>query len=505
MVFRRILVANRGEIAVRVIRTCHELGLESVAVYSEVDREALHTLHATHAVEVGPAPSRESYLNIPRIIEAARRTGADAIHPGYGFLSERAAFARACQEAGIVFIGPSPEAIEVMGDKMRARAKMIEAGVPVVPGSQDPVTSTATARDTARGLGYPVMLKASAGGGGRGMRLVRSEGDIDASFEAASREALAAFGDGSVYLERFIERPRHIEVQVFGDTHGRIIHLNERECSIQRRNQKVIEEAPSGFLDADLRAKMGEIAVRAARAVNYVGAGTVEFLVDEAKNFYFLEMNTRLQVEHPVTELTTGYDLVEAQIRVAQGGHLNMETRTPRGHALEARIYAENPSKGFQPSPGKIVALELPSGPGVRVDAGVHQGYVVPSHYDAMLAKIIAYADDRETATRRLDRALSECQVFGVDTNITYLRQILSHPDFAAGRTDTGFIERNMVSLDETSSKAQRLALIAACIQHFESVRQPVPTPARAESRSVERSSWQAFAHPGRRWGGCEQ
>ena len=485
------------------MRTCRELGIESVAVYSEVDRDALHTLYATHAIDVGAAPSRESYLNIPRIIEAAGRAGADAIHPGYGFLSERAAFARACAEAGIVFIGPSPEAIEVMGDKMRARAKMIEAGVPVVPGSQDPVTSTTAARETAQRLGYPVMLKASAGGGGRGMRLVRSEREIDASFEAASREALAAFGDGSVYLERFIERPRHIEVQVFGDTHGRIIHLNERECSIQRRNQKVIEEAPSDFIDAALRARMGEIAVRAARAVNYVGAGTVEFLVDEAKNFYFLEMNTRLQVEHPVTELTTGYDLVEAQIRVAQGGHLNMETRPPRGHALEARVYAENPAAGFQPSPGKIVALEMPSGPGVRVDAGVHQGYVVPSHYDAMLAKIIAYADDRPTATRRLDRALSECRVSGIDTNVPYLRQILNHPEFAAGRTDTGFIERHMTSLASASPHEQQVALIAACIEHFERTRQGATRPVHTDDRGVERSSWRTFSHPGRPWGGC--
>jgi acetyl-CoA carboxylase, biotin carboxylase subunit len=466
--FRRILVANRGEIAIRVMRTCRELSIPSVAVYSEPDRMALHTTYATEAYPIGPAPSRESYLKIERIIDAAKQSGAEAIHPGYGFLSENASFARACRDAGIIFIGPSPEAIETMGNKTVARKKMIDAGVPVVPGTAEPIASAEKATSIAASIGYPVMLKAAAGGGGRGMRLVERAEDLADAFASASREALSAFGDGSVYLERFIANPRHIEVQVFGDSQGNVVHLNERECSIQRRNQKVIEEAPSPFVDPDLRAKMGEVAVRAAKAVDYVGAGTVEFLVDEDKHFYFLEMNTRLQVEHPVTELTTGYDLVLEQLRVARGQPLSVKQIQPRGWSLEARIYAENPSLGFRPSPGVISYMRTPGGYGVRVDSGVYAGYEVTPHYDPLLAKLIVHGSDRHTAIRRLDRALSEFVINGIDTNVRFLRRIVQHEAFGAGRTDTGFIARNIGEDAVPDDGRVRVAMIAAAIRQFE-------------------------------------
>ncbi|MCK6545682.1 acetyl-CoA carboxylase biotin carboxylase subunit [Myxococcota bacterium] len=466
--FRRILVANRGEIAVRVMRTCRELGIPTVAVYSEPDRMALHTLYATEAYPIGPAPSRESYLNIERIIDAAKKSGADAIHPGYGFLSERANFAQACKDAGITFIGPSPHSITTMGEKTVARRAMISAGVPVVPGTAEPVATVELAVEAAKKIGYPIMVKAAAGGGGKGMRLVHDEPALVRAFEAASREALSAFGDGSIYLERFIQSPRHIEIQIFGDTHGNIIHLNERECSIQRRNQKVIEEAPSAFVDPEMRAAMGEIAVKAGRAVDYVGAGTIEFLADENKNFYFLEMNTRLQVEHPVTELTTGYDLVREQILVAAGHKLGITPKAPNGHAIEARVYAENPANNFAPSPGRISHIRTPGGPGVRIDAGVYAGAEVTPFYDPMISKLSVWAHDRETAARRLDRALGEYVVNGIDTNITFLRRILQHPAYREGKTDTGFIDRHISPEQTPSDNAVMVAMIAAAIRQYE-------------------------------------
>jgi acetyl-CoA carboxylase biotin carboxylase subunit len=489
--FRRILVANRGEIAVRVMRTCREMGIPTVAVYSEPDRMALHTIYATEAYPIGPAPSRESYLNIQRIIDVARRAKADAIHPGYGFLSERPAFARACKDAGITFIGPSPEAITTMGDKTVARRTMIAAQVPVVPGTEEPITGGAEAAiASARSIGFPVMVKAAAGGGGKGMRLVHDEAQLARAFEAAQREAEAAFGDGSVYLERFIQNPRHIEIQVFGDTHGKIIHLNERECSIQRRNQKVIEEAPSPFVDPDLRARMGEVAVRAAKAVSYVGAGTIEFLVDESKKFYFLEMNTRLQVEHPVTEMTTGYDLVREQIMVAAGHKLSLVEKAPNGHAIEARIYAESPAKNFAPSPGRISYLRNSGGPGVRIDSGVYMGYEVTPHYDPMIAKLAVWSIDRASAIRRLDRALSESVVNGIDTNVTFLRRIVQHRAFAEGRTDTGFIDRNIAAQQQVEDQFAKVAMITAAIRQYEYGREMADKIVKGKEGSGSSSRW---------------
>ncbi len=466
---RKVLVANRAEIALRIMRSCREMGIPTVAVYSDADRAAPHTRYATEAVHIGPSPSAESYLIAERIIDAAKATGADAIHPGYGFLSERASFARACADAGITFIGPAPEAIEQMGEKTLARRTMIAAGVPVVPGTERAVAGAEEAIEAAESIGYPLMIKAAAGGGGKGMRLVREGEDLRAAVEGAQREATSAFGDGSVYLERFIERPRHIEVQIFGDSHGKVIHLNERECSIQRRHQKVIEEAPSSFVDEELRQRMGAVAVQAAKAVAYVGAGTVEFLVDEDKNFFFLEMNTRLQVEHPVTELTTGYDLVREQIRVASGMPLEIEAMAPRGHAMEARIYAEDADLGFIPSPGKVSHLREPSGSGVRVDSGVYAGYEVTPHYDPMIAKLSVWAATREQAAARLDRALGEYVVNGVTTNVGFLRRVVQHEAFGAGDTQTDFIDKHLGgSKDEPFESTKDVALIAAAIRQFE-------------------------------------
>ena len=469
--FRKILVANRGEIAVRVIRTCREMGIRTVAVYSDADRGALHVRMADEAVRLGPAPSRESYLRIDRIIDAAKATGADAIHPGYGFLSEQAPFVEACDAAGITFIGPRPEAIAAMGDKTGARQRMIQAGVPVVPGMDEPESDVNRAREFARSIGFPVMIKAAAGGGGRGMRKVESEEEFDASFAAAQREALAAFGDDRVYVEKFLDKPRHVEIQVFADAHGNCIHLFERECSVQRRHQKVIEESPSPILDEDLRRRMGEVAVRAARAVNYLGAGTCEFLVDANKNFYFLEMNTRLQVEHPVTELRCGVDLVRWQIEVAAGKPLPLlqdEVRA-QGHAIEARINAEDPAKNFMPSPGKITYLRLPGGPGTRIDSGVYPGYTVPMAYDSMIAKLIVWAPTREQAIQRLQRALSEFVVKGITTNIGYLKRIVAHPEFLSGDYDTTFLARRAEELRAaTNGELARVALVASAVYQYQ-------------------------------------
>jgi acetyl-CoA carboxylase, biotin carboxylase subunit len=447
-VFKKILIANRGEIAVRVIRACRELNITSAAVYSDVDRKAPHVRTADEAYYLGPAAAAESYLNIEKILDVAKRSGSDAIHPGYGFLSENAKFAQACTDAGVRFIGPSPAAMEMMGSKTRARQEMEKAGVPFVPGTARGLESFSQAEQVAAKIGYPVMLKAAAGGGGKGMRLVDQREELKAAWEAAQSEALRAFGDGEVYLEKAIVNPRHIEMQVLADEHGHAVYLGERECSIQRRHQKVLEESPSPIVDADMRRRMGEIAVRVAQAARYTNAGTVEFLVDENKNFYFLEMNTRLQVEHPVTELTTGLDLVHLQIRIAAGEQLPFAQQdvSLRGHAMECRIYAEDPDNNYFPSPGKITLLLEPSGPGIRLDSGIYEGWTVPIDYDPLLAKLIAYGEDRPQAVSRLLRALDEYFVGGIKTNIPLFRRILSDSAFKAGQLDTGYLERLLKS-----------------------------------------------------------
>jgi acetyl-CoA carboxylase biotin carboxylase subunit len=443
--FKRMLIANRGEIAVRVIRACRELGIESVAVFSEADRAAMHVREADYGVPVGPAPAAQSYLNTERIIEAARHTQAEAVHPGYGFFSENAGFARAVEDAGMVFIGPPPAAIEKMGDKVQARKLMAAAGVPVVPGSAGTLESEAEVRAVAKKIGFPIMIKAAAGGGGKGMRLVEFDQDLASAVRTVASEAKSSFGDGRFYVEKFVSHPRHIEIQVFADRHGNTVHLFERECSIQRRNQKVVEESPSPFITAEMRRVMGEVAVKAARAVNYVNAGTIEFLADAERNFYFLEMNTRIQVEHPVTEMVTGMDLVKAQIRVAAGERLPFaqEDLRQNGSAIECRIYAEDPAAGFVPSPGKIETMRFPDGPGIRVDAGVYAGAEVAIYYDPMIAKLVVWGSDREEAIARMRRALDEFTITGeLATNLDFHRWLMKHPRFIAGDFDTNFINQ---------------------------------------------------------------
>ncbi|WP_329287996.1 acetyl/propionyl/methylcrotonyl-CoA carboxylase subunit alpha [Streptomyces sp. NBC_01455] len=444
--FDTVLVANRGEIAVRVIRTLRSLGVRSVAVFSDADADARHVREADTAVRIGPAPAAESYLSVPALLEAAARTGARAVHPGYGFLAENASFARACAEAGLVFIGPPADAIALMGDKIRAKETVRAAGVPVVPGSSGSGLTDALLAESAREIGMPVLLKPSAGGGGKGMRLVRDAADLADEIAAARREARASFGDDTLLVERWVDRPRHIEIQVLADGHGNVVHLGERECSLQRRHQKIIEEAPSVFLDAATRASMGEAAVQAARSCGYEGAGTVEFIVpgSDPSSYYFMEMNTRLQVEHPVTELVTGLDLVEWQLRVAAGERLPYEQKdiTLTGHAVEARVCAEDPSRGFLPSGGTVLSLREPQGDGVRTDSGLSEGTEVGSLYDPMLSKVIAYGPDRATALRKLRAALAETVTLGVQTNAGFLRRLLAHPAVVAGELDTGLVER---------------------------------------------------------------
>jgi acetyl-CoA carboxylase biotin carboxylase subunit len=447
--FRKVLVANRGEIAVRLIRALREHSIPSVAVYSDPDRASLHVQLAGEAAHLGPAPSSESYLNIDKILAAARRHGADAIHPGYGFLSENAAFAEACAQAGIVFIGPPADAIRKMGSKTAARSLAIAAGAPVVPGTERPITSIGEAYETARAIGYPVLLKAAGGGGGKGMRRVDRESELASALEAAASEASRAFGSDEIYIEKLVLEPRHIEIQVLGDHHGHLIHLGERECSVQRRHQKVIEECPSPVMlpelggDPELRYRMGEAALKIARAAGYANAGTLEFLVDPDRNFYFLEMNTRLQVEHPVTELVTGLDLVHWQLRIAAGEPLTLRQDDIRwsGSAIECRIYAEDPEQNFLPFPGKIETLTEPSGPGIRVDSGVYAGWSVPFDYDPLLAKLVAWAPSRALAIPRLDRALAEYVLTGVRNNIAFFREILADPEFRSGRLSTAFLD----------------------------------------------------------------
>ena len=446
LVFRKVLIANRGEIAVRLVRGLREMGVSSVAAYSDADRASLAVQMADEAAHIGPAPSSQSYLNMNRIIEAARATGAEAIHPGYGFLSENAEFAAACQATGVVFIGPSAAAIRAVGSKTGARRLAVGAGVPVVPGTDAAVENEAEARSAASRLGYPVLLKASAGGGGKGMRRVDREDDLGPALRDASSEAGRAFSDGAIYIEKLVDQPHHIEIQILGDAHNNMIHLGERECSIQRRHQKVIEECPAPFLreHPELRTRMGEAAVRVARAAGYTNVGTVEFLVDASGNFYFLEMNTRLQVEHPVTELVTGVDLVEWQLRIAAGERLTIrqEDVTWRGAAIECRIYAEDPDQEFQPSPGRIVHLKEPSGPGVRVDSGVYAGWNVPLEYDPLLAKLCVWAATREKAIGRLERALFEYTLTGVRTNLSLFREICADAGFREGQFSTAFLDQ---------------------------------------------------------------
>jgi len=442
--FNKVLIANRGEIALRVIRACRELGVQTVAVYSEADRESLHVRFADDDVCIGPAPSRSSYLNIPRIIAAAEITGADAIHPGYGFLAENAEFAEICKASNIAFVGPTGEQIRLMGDKASARRLAKEAGVPTVPGSEGILADAEEALPVAEGIGFPVIIKATAGGGGKGMRIAHEAEQFTQLFGLAQNEALSAFGNGDVYVEKYLERPRHVEIQVMGDQHGVIVHLGERDCSIQRRHQKLIEESPSPALTPDLRDAMGHAAIALASAIGYVGAGTIEFLLDTDGKFYFMEMNTRIQVEHPVTEMVTGFDLVKEQIRVAAGERLSFPTemRGLRGHAVECRVNAEDPYRGFQPSPGLITAYHPPGGPGVRVDTHVYAGYKVPPHYDSLLAKVIVHGRTREEALRRIGQALDSFILEGITTTIPFLARVVRHPDFVAGKVDTRFLER---------------------------------------------------------------
>ena len=492
---RRVLIANRGEIAVRIIRACHEEGLEAVAVYSEADAGSLHLRLADAAVEIGPAPAAESYLNVERLLAAARASGADAIHPGYGFLSERASFASAVTGAGLVFVGPPAAAIAAMGEKTEARRRMTAAGVPVVPGTTEPVTSLAGARAAAKDIGYPILLKAAAGGGGKGMRRVTGPGALKAAMEQASSEALKAFGDGSVYIERLLERPRHVEIQVLADQHGTVMHLGERECSVQRRHQKLIEEAPSPGTTAEMRAAMGEAAVQAARSVGYTGAGTVEFLVDSGGRFFFLEMNTRIQVEHPVTEMVYGIDLVRAQLRIAAGDRLPPPTRslTPRGHAIECRITSEDPFNDFLPATGRVEFLQVPGGPGVRWDGGIESGSEVTRYYDPLLGKLIVWAESRERALARMRRALTELMIVGIPTSQPFHLRVLAEGEFASGQYDITYLERRGAELlgapDDALLEAAAIALALA-----QDARRDTGLPAEPHRTAVSDGAWLRFA-----------
>jgi acetyl-CoA carboxylase biotin carboxylase subunit len=464
--FKKILIANRGEIAVRVIRACHEMGIAAVSVYSDVDRASLHVRKADEAYPIGSAAAAESYLNIPKILDVAKRSGADAIHPGYGFLSENSKFAAACADAGVKFIGPTAAAIEAMGSKTRARQAMERAGVPFVPGTSRGLDSFEDAAEVAARIGYPVMLKAAAGGGGKGMRLVHAPEELKSALESTRSEAQRSFGDGEVYIEKAIVNPRHIEMQILADEHGNTVYLGERECSIQRRHQKVLEEAPSPVVDPEMRRRMGEVAVRVGEAARYTNAGTVEFLVDQQRNFYFLEMNTRLQVEHPVTELVTGLDLVQLQIRIAAGERLPFTQNEVqiRGHAIECRLYAEDPDNNYFPSPGKVALLLQPAGPGIRLDSGMYEGWTVPMDYDPLLAKLIGYGSDRNQAIGRLERAFGEYFVGGIKTNLSLFRRILRDTDFRAAKLDTGFLDRMLKAKESMAddSEAEEVAAIAA-------------------------------------------
>ena len=493
--FSKILVANRGEIAVRVIRACRELGIATVAVYSDADRESLHVLMADEAVRLGPPSPAESYLAIDRLVAAARQTGAQAVHPGYGFLAENATFAEACAAAGLVFVGPPPAAIRAMGDKLAARRVARQARVPMVPGTEEPIADDAEAARTAHAVGFPVMIKAAMGGGGKGMRLVREPGELAGALRAARSEAGTAFGDTSVYIERYVDEPRHVEVQVLADGYGDVVHLGERECSIQRRHQKLIEESPSVLVTPEIRRQMGEAACRLAAAVGYVNAGTVEFLMDAERRFYFLEMNTRLQVEHPVTELVVGRDLVKDQLRIAAGDKLGFgqDDVVQRGWAIECRINAEDPFAGFIPAPGRIASLRVPGGPWVRDDSGVYAGYTVPRFYDTLLAKLIVWGRDRDAAIARMDRALGEYHVAGVRTTIPLLQQVIRDPEFQAGRLSTHFLDRRMHGGRAAAAGRQRtVALIAAVLAAHDQAGKRAPAP-----NGAGLSAWTRSGRPG--------
>jgi len=487
--FRRILVANRGEIAVRIIRACRDLGMTAVGVYSEADRAALHVRLADEAYLLGPAPARESYLRIDRVLEAALRSGADAIHPGYGFLAENAAFARACEDAGIAFIGPRSETIALMGEKTSARRLAVEAGVPVVPGTLAPLPDDEALRREAAAIGFPLMLKAAAGGGGKGLRLVASADDLEPAAARARSEAGSAFGDSSLYLEKAIERPRHVEIQVVADDHGNAVHLFERECSVQRRHQKVIEESPSPALTPELRERMGALALALTRKAGYRNAGTLEFLVDAERRPYFLEMNTRLQVEHPVTEMVTGVDLVTLQIRVAQGERLpfTQAQLTQRGHAIECRVYAEDPERGFLPSPGLIQGLRVPAGPGVRDDSGVYEGYEVPALYDPLISKLVVHGVDRDDALRRMRRAIAEYKVVGIRTTLPFFARVLRDPAFVAGDYDTSYVDGLAARPEGRIEPAWEAAVAAAVVRAYRE-RQAALLAARPAAGGV--SAW---------------
>jgi len=494
---RSLLIANRGEIAVRIARAARELGIRTVAVYSEPDRLAPHVQECDEAYLLGPAPSSESYLRVDRILEVAQRAGAEAVHPGYGFLAERAHFAQAVTDAGLVFVGPTAATIQAMGDKMEARRRMRAAGVPIVPGLVDPVADPFAALDAALEIGYPVLLKAAAGGGGKGMRVVGDPSELPRAFEAARREAQAAFGDGSVYMERYMPRPRHVEIQVLGDAHGHVIHLGERECSIQRRHQKLVEEAPSPVLTSAERDAMGAAAVRAAEAVGYIGAGTVEFLHQDGE-FFFLEMNTRLQVEHPVTELVTGVDIVQWQLRIASGEALPLRQEEVRlqGHAIECRLTSEDPYQGFLPSTGRVTYLRIPTGPGVRWDAGIEEGFEVTLHYDPLLAKLVVHAPSREEAIDRMARALDELAVAGVETSAPFHRRVMDEPDFRAGRLSTRYVEEHPALLEaEADEDALRAAAVAAAL--LEEERRTRPRTARiGEASGSGMPAWRRAGWP---------
>ena len=487
---KKLLIANRGEIALRVMRTAHEMGIATVAVYSEADRNALHTRYANEAVCVGPAASAESYLNIDRILEACEQTQADAVHPGYGFLSENATFARRLQEAGLTLVGPSPEAIETMGSKLAAKAAVANFAVPLVPGTDTPVVNGAEAREAAARIGYPVLIKASAGGGGKGMRIVESEAELTEQMERAISEATSAFGDGSVFIEKFIVGPKHVEIQIVGDQAGNHVYLFERECSIQRRYQKVVEEAPSPSVSEATRQAMGEAAVQVAKACHYVGAGTVEFVMGQDQQFYFLEMNTRLQVEHPVTEMITGLDLVREQLRIAQGESLSVKQSDLRihGHALEVRVYAEDPTNNFLPDTGTLTTYRRPQGPGVRVDDGFEEGMKIPIHYDPMIAKLIVHAGTREEAIRRMLRAIDEYQISGVATTLAFCHFVLRHPVFRSGEFTTKFVEEHFspdLLSSELSSETEEAAVMLAAylLENHREVALP-------NDRTTTRSRW---------------
>lgn len=498
---KKIVIANRGEIAVRIIRSCREMGICSVALYSDADRMSKHVMLADEAYNIGPAPSKESYLDLDKIVEATVACGADAVHPGYGFLSENTDFARKCEAAGITFIGPRAETIDQMGDKISARKSMIAAGVPVVPGIQRQLESAAEAEQVCSEIGFPVIIKAASGGGGKGMRLVRSAAEVAEAYTSAKSEALASFGDETVYIEKYIEEPHHIEFQILGDKHGNIIHLYDRECSIQRRHQKVVEESPSPFLTPELRQEMGRTAVTAAKAVGYVGAGTIEFLVDKNRNYWFLEMNTRLQVEHPVTEEVLGLDLVKEQIYIASGEplHLKQTDVIQRGHSIECRICAEDADNQFLPCPGLIKQITEPNGLGVRVDSYIYEGYEIPLYYDPMISKLIVRATTRKYAIERMRAALDEYKITGIKTNIPYLNAIMNTPDFVHGTYDTAFLEKNEEAIStyrlgnhpEDTELIEDMAMIAAQINYLVMQEEGATTPAAAPTGTLNR--WREF------------